>query len=349
MGPPTPRSRRLLLCLPVLVLLGSLTVLFGAGGVVTVTSPAHRAKVSGTIDVQAQVPDPESVAYAVLVVDGQRPASRNAAPWTFSWDTREYADGPHALSVETYDRQELTAVSKAITVTVKNRTAPPAPARPARPVKSTLARAPRALAAVTAKQAALVKVAPGPAPEPKSATSLPTPTPRPAGSVAAAAPAAAAPTPAPRPTLAVVMNGQPLEAEVAPMLVKGRIHLGLRALFAGARVEWLAEQRTARCVTNGLTVEVPIGSRIARVNGQAVDMGAVATLKDGRTVIPLQFFAQVTGARLAWDARTGLASVQTSGHALAGVSASLPPAANLPAPAPADRRTPLSEVADRAP
>jgi hypothetical protein len=150
-----------------------------------------------------------------------------------------------------------------------------------------------------------------------------------------------------------MLNGTRVVADVAPTLVRGRMHTGFRALFTatGARIEWLPEQRVARCVTDSLVVEVPIGSRIAKVNGRHVDMGAVATIKNGRTIVPLRVFAQVTGSRVSWDARTQVASVQTPSRALASAQASVTSAASMQISV-TDRvstRTPIYEVADLGP
>lgn len=151
----------------------------------------------------------------------------------------------------------------------------------------------------------------------------------------------------------VVLDGRALAADVASTVIGGQVRSGFRALFTatGARIDWLARQRTARCVIHSLVVEVPIGSRMARVNGQHVDMGAVATIKNGRTIVPLRFFAQVTGSRVSWDARTRVARVQTPSRAIASAQASLTPAASVQTPVTetVSTRTPIYEAADPAP
>ncbi len=96
---------------------------------------------------------------------------------------------------------------------------------------------------------------------------------------------------------------------------------------------------------------MPIGSRIATVNGRHVDMGAVATIKNGRTVVPLRFFAQVTGSSVSWDARARIASVQTPSRVMGSAQASLTSAASMQTSV-SDRvstRTPIYEVADLGP
>jgi hypothetical protein len=117
----------------------------------------------------------------------------------------------------------------------------------------------------------------------------------------------------------VVLNGRVVAFDVTPTVQNGRMLAGFRSLFTntGARVSWIAESRTARSVSGGLTVEIPIGSTIAKVNATTVDMGMPATIEQGRTIVPLRFFAEVTGASLHWDKRTRTAMLDTRTRAVA--------------------------------
>jgi hypothetical protein len=351
----THGSRKSRLFLPLVALLSSGTVLLGAGDAVRISSPAHKARVSGTIAVTAEVTTSARVAYVLLAVDGTRPASTNSLPATFQLDTRDLPDGPHALSAEAYTHRDRIAASKAITIYVDNQTVPRVVAKQENTSKTVTAAsppiAPRAVmlppAVSSDRITTLLGAKRGPVPEPSLAGSLVTVASH--GSNMAEAADAVLSHRMPM----VVLNGDPLVGGVAPMVIGGQMRSGFRALFAatGARVDWLSQQRTARCVTDSLVVEVPIGSRMATVNGRHVDMGAVATIKNGRTVVPLRFFAQVTGSRVSWDARTRVASVQTPSRAIASAQASLTPAATTQIPV-SDRmsaRTPIYEAADRAP
>jgi hypothetical protein len=66
-----------------------------------------------------------------------------------------------------------------------------------------------------------------------------------------------------------------------------------------------------------LTVEVPAGQQMAKVNGLPVDMGVRASIVQGRTMIPVRFFADVVGAGLYWDGGTRTTLVLTSDRQLA--------------------------------
>ena len=351
----THKSRSPLLFLPILVLLASGTVLFSAGDVVRISLPAHSAHVSGTVEIRAEVDASAPVAFVLLVVDGTRPASTNSLPATFQLDTRALSDGPHVVSAEAYADFQMIAASKAITIHVNNQTAPQAVAKQrSAPKTATSAGAPDASRIVeftppasTSRITELVGAKRGPTREPSLTGSL-----VPEASQDSDMAEAADAVPSHRmPT--VVLNGSPLVADVAPELVKGQMRTGFRALFTatGARIDWLPEQRIARCVTESLVVEVPIGSRTAMVNGRRVDMGAVATIKNGRTMIPVRFFGQITGSIVSWDARTRVASVQTPSSAMASAQASLTSAASMQTPV-SDRvstRTPIYAVADLGP
>ncbi len=349
------KSRSPLVFLPILVLLCSGTVLFSAGDVLRISSPAHNAQVSGTIDVRAEVDTSARVAFVLLVVDGTRPASTNSLPATFQLDTRELPDGPHVVSAEAYADFQMVAVSKAITINVNNRRAPQTAAKQQSTPKTTTAasglNASRTVEFTplvsSGRDTELMGGRRGPAREPSLSGSLVPEASRDSDI------AEVTDTRSFRRMPMVMLNGSPLVADVTPTLVSGRTHAGFRALFTatGARVDWLPEQRIARCATDSLVVEVPIGSRIATVNGQQVDMGAVATVKNGRTMVPLRFFAQVTGASVSWDARTRIASVQTSSRAIAGAQASLTSAASMQIPVSdqVSMRTPIYEVADLGP
>jgi hypothetical protein len=117
----------------------------------------------------------------------------------------------------------------------------------------------------------------------------------------------------------VLVNGRAVDFDVAPRIVEGRMRVAFRSMFEsqGARVSWDSETKTARSVKRALTVEVPIGARVATVNGSRVDMGAKASIRKGRTIIPVRFFADVVGAAVHWDSATRTAMVRTGERQIA--------------------------------
>lgn len=328
-------------------MLVSITGLFGAAGpTIAITSPKSGAKVTGAIKVAASMRGDGDVGYVILVVDEDRPYSTNRAPYSFELDTSLLADGAHRIRVEAYDNFGLVAASKAITIHVRNGAARAAPATPAlsakvaaKPSPPTRLAAPpppgRPVSAAAEEQVAARAVSPtvstrGPLPEPSR--------------VAAAAPTKAAEAMVPesgvRPSFAaaavsdqphkgmaaprmrshtIIMDGRVVEMVVEPYVERGRVQVPMRSVFEGlgARVSWDAAARTARGATPAMTVEVPVGSRIARVNGRSVDMGTSAVVREARVMISLRFFAGVADATVDWDRENRVASLHLSRRMLA--------------------------------
>jgi hypothetical protein len=351
------RSHSLVAGILVLGMVGSITGLLGASGTtIRITSPAPGARVSGYVDIQASITTTADVAYVLFGIDGGRPYSTNSTPYVFELDTRTLADGRHRIFAEVYDKYGMLGASKAITIYVKNGSAsavqarkqPPATQVAKQPTKpKTESAAARVAAKQTAKERA--KTVSAPAPAPRSASASPAVSgrgPRPEPVRTAAEPRvpttrptvpalqAAAGTPgeliAATPSLperevartrghTVVLNGRPVEFDVAPAITKGRMRVGFRAMFeaVGAVVSWAPETRTAKSVQPALEVEVPIGQRLARVNGRETDLGMRAVIRDGRTIVPVRFFAVATGSALHWDGATRVATVQTRPFAIA--------------------------------
>ena len=89
---------------------------------VTITSPAAGATVSGMTGVTMTASDNLAVARVDLYVDGQRYAWDTTSPFTASWDTTRMANGSHTLVARAYDAAGNEGVSSAVSVTVRNST-----------------------------------------------------------------------------------------------------------------------------------------------------------------------------------------------------------------------------------
>ncbi len=348
----TKRSQAVVAALLVVAMLGTITALLGAPGArVRITSPAAGARVKGEIEVSAAVSGSDSISYAILAVDEGRPCSTNSPPYVFRLDTRELADGAHRIFVEAYDRYGLVGSSKVMTIYVRNGSAPAVQASkpslprvaskpPAQaPARMSAAPAPGARAKTVSSLApveATSSVGPsaavrGPRPEPVRLAAEPAlaaarpsaPVTRESGRLTAGALSQTPPVPAQRAATprghTVVLNGRPVSFDVAPQIVDGRMRAGFRAVFeaVGAAVSWSPQGRTARGVREGLEVEVCVGRRLAKVNGEQVEMALPAVIQQGRTIIPLRFFADATGSALYWDSETRIASIRSSALTIA--------------------------------
>ncbi len=88
-----------------------------------ITSPATSMTLSGTVDVSVSASDDQGVTRVELYLDETLYATDNSAPYSFSWDTRQVADGPHTLRAWAYDAAGNSAASSQVTVTVQNQLA----------------------------------------------------------------------------------------------------------------------------------------------------------------------------------------------------------------------------------
>jgi opacity protein-like surface antigen len=129
----------------------------------------------------------------------------------------------------------------------------------------------------------------------------------------------------------VYVNGEKLN--LTPIARNGRTLVPFRVLaeYLGAEVSWEPSTSTVTMVKDGHTVVLSIGSNVAYVDGQPVELQAAPELNESRTFVPLRFIAEALGADVDYDPETGAITVIT----LPGQEPATPPAED-PATPPAD-------------
>jgi len=105
------------------------------------------------------------------------------------------------------------------------------------------------------------------------------------------------------PEISVILNGAPLEFDTAPIVVSDRTMVPFRAIFEalGMEVAWDNDTQTAIGTREGLKIELPIGATTAFVNGEAIELEVPAMLHNERTLVPIRFIAESSGAIVHWD------------------------------------------------
>jgi hypothetical protein len=94
--------------------------------VVSLTSPANAATVSGKVTVTASASDNVGVAGVQFELDGAALGVEDtSAPYSISWDTTADANGTHTLTAVARDAAGNRSTSAPVTVTVSNSTQPP--------------------------------------------------------------------------------------------------------------------------------------------------------------------------------------------------------------------------------
>ncbi|MGS0764609.1 stalk domain-containing protein [Syntrophomonas curvata] len=102
--------------------------------------------------------------------------------------------------------------------------------------------------------------------------------------------------------LTILVNGEKIEYDVAPVIEKDRTMVPLRALAEslGAEVEWLEQQNQVIVSKNDCHIKLTIGEPEAYVNGQKAELEAPARIIGNRTLVPLRFIGESLNAEVNW-------------------------------------------------
>lgn len=93
---------------------------------VAITAPLGGSTVAGLVPVDVAASDNKAVVRVDLVVNGRTVTSDSAAPFGFSWDSTQVANGSITVAAVAYDAAGNSATSSAVSVNVSNAaTAPP--------------------------------------------------------------------------------------------------------------------------------------------------------------------------------------------------------------------------------
>jgi hypothetical protein len=124
----------------------------------------------------------------------------------------------------------------------------------------------------------------------------------------------------------VEVNGRTIVSDVAPLVEQHRVLVPIRAVFTalGAYVDFDAHTKTVIVAQPKSTIELRVFSQRADVNGNTVWLDEPAVLRHGRTLVPLRFIAEASGAAVAFDDTRNVASVELAGAGVANFGPQLP-------------------------
>ncbi|MDR2166306.1 MAG: serine hydrolase [Clostridiales bacterium] len=102
----------------------------------------------------------------------------------------------------------------------------------------------------------------------------------------------------------VQLNGNALEFDVAPVMVNDRVLVPMRAIFEalGAEIDWNEQNQTITATLyNGNIVSLTIENYLAAVNGEYFHLDVSPQIINDRTLVPIRFVAEATGASADWN------------------------------------------------
>lgn len=110
----------------------------------------------------------------------------------------------------------------------------------------------------------------------------------------------------------VFVGGTDIEPVVAPIIIKGRVMLPVRAVFEAikAKVSYDAAERKVTAIKKDITVEFVIDSKVMTINGEEKEIDVPATIVNGRTLVPLRACAEAFNLDVAWNGDRYIAKVK---------------------------------------
>ena len=118
------------------------------------------------------------------------------------------------------------------------------------------------------------------------------------------------------PEITILLDRQPLEFDVAPIIVDDRTMIPFRAIFEafGAEVFWDDENRQASAIHQGSVVThivLTIDQETAIVNGVTHLLDVAPLIYSSRTLVPLRFISESFGAEVGWNGYTRVVEITT--------------------------------------
>lgn len=101
----------------------------------------------------------------------------------------------------------------------------------------------------------------------------------------------------------VALNEKEMVFQENPVAVNGTTFVQIRPLFEalGITLKWDGANRVVSGSKPGLTFSLPLGSKVATVNGKPVTLEAAALVRNNHTLVPLRLISEAAGVLVLWD------------------------------------------------
>ena len=96
----------------------------------------------------------------------------------------------------------------------------------------------------------------------------------------------------------IMLNGSPLAFTEAPYMTNGTTMVPMRVIFEAlkAEVNYDAETQKITATKGDTVIELVLGQKSAKKNGQTISLDVAATTRNGNTMVPLRFVAEALNA-----------------------------------------------------
>ena len=140
------------------------------------------------------------------------------------------------------------------------------------------------------------------------------------------------------PRITMTLNGRPVESEAPPYIENGRTMVPVRFVSEalGAKVDWDNANKLVTVTSgNGTVIKMTVGNTnmaiVNSVKAKIIVMDVPATIKGGRTYVPVRYIGEALGLEVGWNAGTHTVTLREDGHTAQEPSNGSPPTQNPPA------------------
>ena len=116
--------------------------------------------------------------------------------------------------------------------------------------------------------------------------------------------------------ICLTVNDTYLAMDSEPFLYAGSTFVPIRfvsSALGADEVWWDAGKKTAVIRDGGTTIRLPIGKKVAYINGSRVSVDKSVMLVNDRTYVPVRFVAEHLGCTVSWDSASYTVLIQKKG------------------------------------
>ncbi len=114
----------------------------------------------------------------------------------------------------------------------------------------------------------------------------------------------------------VFYNNNKVAFDVEPYIENGTTLVPVRQIVEAMKIipVWNPNTRTVALADSKMKIQLTIDKNIALVNGQPYDLGVPASIKSGRTFVPLRFVSELFDNIVKWDGKTRTIYINSSNN-----------------------------------